>query len=141
MKRVGLAGLALVAVGCASHPAPTDQLASSVAAVRAAKEGGASDVPEAALHLKLADEQVNHAKRLMDDGDNQEAEDRANRASQDAELALAMAREKQSQDRLAHFSQNQAQGSGGESVPTGGAPTQPMNTPSPGPTGTQVSPR
>lgn len=131
MKMVGLAGLTLVAVGCASHPAPTDQLASSVAAVRAAEEAGARDVPDAALHVKLAEEQVNQAKQLMDDGDNQEAEDRAMRAYQDAELALAIAREQQTKEKLAHFADSQRQSSGGESMPMGGMPTQPMNPPVP----------
>ncbi|MET0342970.1 MAG: DUF4398 domain-containing protein [Polyangiales bacterium] len=123
MRSTFLAGLALFAVGCASHPAPTDQVASSLAAVRGAEEAGARDVPEAALHVKLAEEQIQQAKQAMDDDDNLRAEDLAMRAYQDAELALALARESQAKKRLAEFAQTN-QSSGGEAPPAAGpAPT------------------
>ena len=119
MKSTILAGVALIAAGCASHPAPTDQVASSLAAVRGAEEAGARDVPEAALHMKLAEEQIDQAKQAMEKDDNLRAEDLALRAYQDAELALALAREQQAKQRLAQFAQTN-QGSGGE---------QPVNPP------------
>lgn len=118
MKSTILAGVALIAAGCASHPAPTDQVASSLAAVRGAEEAGARDVPEAALHVKLAEEQIDQAKKAMDKDENQRAEDLALRAYQDAELALALAREQQAKQRLSQFAKTE--GSGGE---------QPMNPP------------
>lgn len=108
---LGLIGL----VGCASHPAPTEQLASSLAAVRGAEEVGAKNVPEAALHVKLAEEQIERAKRLMNDGDNAKAEDLAVRAYQDAELALAIAREANSKKKLDSFAS--ANGSAGGEQP------------------------
>lgn len=118
MRTTLMAGLTLLAVGCASHPAPTEQVASSLAAVRGAEEAGAAQVPEAALHLKLAQEQIDRAKQLMEDDENKRAEDLAVRAYQDAELALALAREKASQQRLEEFAQSN-QTSGGEQTTTG----------------------
>jgi hypothetical protein len=53
----------------------------------------AEQVPEAALHLKLAQEQFDKGKALMDDGDNRRATYVLMRSRADAELALAMARE------------------------------------------------
>lgn len=120
MRSTFLAGLALVAMGCASHPAPTDQVASSLAAVRGAEEAGARDVPEAALHMKLAEEQIEQAKKLMEDDDNQRAEDLALRAYQDAELAVALAREAQAKKRISEFAQAS---SGGEQPPPAGGAT------------------
>ena len=88
--------IALVSVAaCASYPAPTERLANALASIRGAQEVGASGSPQAALHLKLAQEQATQAKALMDDGKNERAEYVAQRAQVDAELALAMAREAQ----------------------------------------------
>jgi pyridoxal biosynthesis lyase PdxS len=100
-----------------------------MAAVRGAEEAGASDVPEAALHMKLAQEQIDRAKKLMEDDDNLEAEELAVRANQDAELALALARENQSKQRLQQFAST-SQTAGGES---GAMPAAPANT-NPNPT-------
>ena len=84
---------------CASHPPPTDNLASAIAAVRGAREAGADQVPKAALQLKLAEEQVTQARALMKDGDNERADYMTLRAFNDAELALALAREQQANAR------------------------------------------
>jgi hypothetical protein len=61
--------------------------------VRGAEELGAANVPKAALQLQLANEEVNKAKKLMADGDNEEAHYMALRAGNDAELAIALTRE------------------------------------------------
>jgi pyridoxal biosynthesis lyase PdxS len=128
MKRTFFAAVALIGAGCASHPAPTDQVASSLAAVRGAEEAGALQVPEAALHVKLAEEQIAQAKQLMtDDEDNQRAEDLAIRAYQDAELAIAIAREDASKKKLDQFAQVNGT-AGGENTaaqPATGAPAAP----------------
>lgn len=108
-----MTGLALIAVGCASHPAPTQQVASSLAAVRTADEAGARGVPEAAAHLKLAENQIAEAKQLMEDeDDNLRAEDLALRAYQDAEIALAIARDQNAQNKLTELASTGT--SGGE---------------------------
>lgn len=78
---------------CGSHPAPTAKVASSEAAVRAADELKANDVPAAQLHLKLAQDQLQAAKKLIENGDNARAEYVLNRAQADAELAVALAKE------------------------------------------------
>lgn len=86
--------IAVVAsVGCASYPAPTEHLASSMAAVRAAQETGAASVPKAQLYLKLAEEQTAQAKALIEDGNNERADYMTLRAYNDATLAMAIARQ------------------------------------------------
>jgi hypothetical protein len=50
-------------------------------------------VPRAALHLKLSEEQIAQARRMMERGDNKRADYMTLRAYNDAELALAIARE------------------------------------------------
>ena len=82
---------------CASVPPPNDKQASSAGAIRAAREVGAQDVPVAALHVKLAEEQLEKGKGLMRDGDNENATYVLLRAQSDAELALALAKESKTQ--------------------------------------------
>jgi hypothetical protein len=86
---------AVLVVGCGSYPAPTERVASAEAGIRGAQEVGANNVPQAALSVKLAQEEVQKAKQLMQDGDNRRAELILMRAQADAELALAQAREAQ----------------------------------------------
>ena len=89
--------IALAALGAAcgsSFQPPTDRLASSEAAIRSAKELGAQNDPQAALHVKLADEQVATARHLMKDGENRRADLVLQRAKSDAELAVVLTREK-----------------------------------------------
>ena len=110
---VGLSGLVL---GCSHYPAPTQQVASSMAAVRAAEEAGAQDVPQAALHVKLAQEQLQSAQELMQKEKNKEAERKARRADSDAELAVTLAHEQAAQSKLQQFSQSN-NAAGGEAMP------------------------
>ena len=69
--------LAIVGVmgapGCSSYPVPNAKVASSEAAIRAAHETGSRDVPQAALHLKLAEEQLEQGKKLIRNNDNERA--------------------------------------------------------------------
>ena len=90
---------ALPLAACASYPAPQQHMADSTAAVRGAEEVGAAAQPQAALNLKLAQEELQRAKALMDDGKNEEADFMTLRAKSDAELALALAREHTSEVR------------------------------------------
>ena len=132
MRKTVLAGMAVVAAACASHPAPTEQVATSLAAVRGAEEAGAPAVPEAALHMKLAEEQIEKAKELMGE-DNARAEALAVRASQDAELAIALARESAARQRLQQFAQA-TPSAGGEQAPTMATPPAPTQSTNPGTT-------
>jgi hypothetical protein len=85
--------LPFLAVACASSHMPAEKMASAEAAVRAAREVGAENVPQAELHVKLAQDQIAKARRLIDSGDNDRAAWMLRRADADAELALALARE------------------------------------------------
>jgi hypothetical protein len=85
---VGVAGI----WGCSSYPVPNAKVASSEAAIRAAQETGSSQVPQAALHLKLAEEQLEQAKKLIRNNDNERASYVLARAEADAELAVALSR-------------------------------------------------
>lgn len=101
MKNLHSFGLACVAgalvamlTACgSSFPAPTDRLASAEAASRSARELGADREPRAALHLKLAQEQIDQAKALIQDGDNKRADLVLQRANSDAELSVMLAKE------------------------------------------------
>ncbi len=92
-----IASVLLVSFGTAacggSYPAPTEKMANTTAAVRAAEEVGGNKEPQAALHLKLAEEQLEQAKKLMAEEDNKRADYILMRADADAELAVALARE------------------------------------------------
>ena len=94
MKRLTTAIAVLALCGCASIKIPTERLERESASERGAEELGASTVPSAKLHLQLAKDQTETAKRLAAQGD-----ERAllvmQRAEADAELALVLAREVQ----------------------------------------------
>jgi hypothetical protein len=64
-----------------------------MATARGAQEAGAEAVPDAKLHLTLAQEQIDNAEKLMKDEEYERADHMTLRASADAELALALARE------------------------------------------------
>lgn len=86
--------LALFLSACGSSiPPPSDRLASAEAAARSARELGAEKEPKAALHLKLAAEQIDQAKGLMKEGENRRADLVLQRASADAELSVMLAKE------------------------------------------------
>jgi len=86
--------LVLFLVACGSSiPPPSDRLASAEAAARSARELGADREPKAQLHVRLASEQIDQAKKLMADGDNKRADLILQRANADAELAVMLAKE------------------------------------------------
>lgn len=88
------ATLALGTVACAHQGTlRPEALAASTGEIRAAEEAGADRVPKAALHLKLAREQIEAAKLFARDGDEQRADMVLMRAKADARLALMLAQE------------------------------------------------
>ena len=92
-KYVYIATFALVsATACATTPQSNEKAESSSAAIRAAEEVGAQHEAQAALHLQLAKEQFEHARKLKDPDDKDRADRLLLRAQADAELALALAR-------------------------------------------------
>jgi hypothetical protein len=96
MMPIGALCLITIA-GCASAPIPADKYARSQASVKAAEELNAANEPQAALHLKLAKQQLEQGKKLMKDGDNKNAALVLLRAESDGEAALNIARAKTAQ--------------------------------------------
>ena len=89
--------LAALTFGCSAKrvtaaDAPTEHLAESHAAIRAAEQSGAARVPEAAIYLGFAQQQLVEAERLISQGRHDAAELQLRQASADAQLALAVAR-------------------------------------------------
>lgn len=95
MKQVAIAAPVLAIFGCASTPEPLPQLPQTEAAIAAAETVGATQHPKAALHLKLAKDQLRAAQSLLNKDEEEKAQMTLERARQDAELALALAREQQ----------------------------------------------
>jgi hypothetical protein len=78
---------------CASSPVPADRLARSEAAIRGADVVGADKVPAAAVHLRVAKEELAAARNMIKDGDNMRAEYMLLRSEADATVALTYTRE------------------------------------------------
>ncbi len=66
--------LVVAALGCGGAPKPEARIASSQGAIRGAEEAGARGVPQATLHLQLAEEQRGQALELIKNGENHRAE-------------------------------------------------------------------
>ena len=84
---------AAMLTACGGSEAPTYQLTQSQGEIRAAEEVGAGEVPQAALHLKMAKDYLRRAQTLIDDEEYDRARWALQRAESDAELAIALARE------------------------------------------------
>jgi hypothetical protein len=93
MRHFTLVSSALLIVACGGAAIPQEQLTSAKAVVTGAEVAGAAGEPQAALHLKLAKEQVAKAEALIAEDENEEAARIIDRAQVDAELALALAKE------------------------------------------------
>jgi hypothetical protein len=90
--------LPLAALACGSSmQAPTDEWAAAQADVGRAQAGGAPAVPDARLHLELAQEDLQKSKDMMDK-DNRRATSLVALARTEAQLALSMAKAAQAQD-------------------------------------------
>lgn len=92
---ISTAGLVLATFvsACAAHSVPAARVGSAEATVRAARADGAATTPDAAVYLRLAEQQVDDAKRLIDEGEPERAEWLLVRAEADAALAAALSRE------------------------------------------------
>jgi Domain of unknown function (DUF4398) len=89
-----------VLAGCgATTPVPTDKLARAQETLRQAEATPAvATDPKAVQHLQLAKDQLNYGKKLMLDGDNQDAKWVLMRAQADAEAALYLAHAQAAKD-------------------------------------------
>ena len=93
MKTTSIVLLGLALTGCgAGVPVPADKLARAQEAVRHAEEAPevAAD-PTSSMHLQLARNQLQYAKKLMSDAHNEDARWALMRAEADAEAALHLA--------------------------------------------------
>lgn len=86
-------GLVLAMTACGARPLPAHRVGSAEAAVRSAREHGAKQLPDAAMHLRMAEDQVARARRLIDEGEHERAEWLLVRAEADANVAAALTRE------------------------------------------------
>ena len=85
---------ALTAVSCAacsSYAIPAQHVTGAQTAIAGARSGGAAADPQAATHLKLAEEEFASARGLRNQGDKKEADFMFLRAQVDAELAQSLA--------------------------------------------------
>jgi hypothetical protein len=113
MKPLSFLFVCVAFVGCAARPVPAARVGSAEAAVSAARADGATKLPEAAVHLRLAEEQLVRARRLIRDGEHERAEWFLVRAEADAALADALAREadqKAAADAVANRARDIAEG-------------------------------
>ena len=93
-----LACIASFALACgSSFPPPNDEWAAAQADVGRAEAGGAPSVPDAKLHLQLAQEDLQKSKALIDQ-DNRRAADLIAVARVEAQLALSLAKQQIAQD-------------------------------------------
>jgi hypothetical protein len=96
MFRIGMAVSAVVLMaGCASNPAPTEQMAVSRAAVSSALAAGGNQF--APVQFKSASDKLAAAERAMADKDYELALRLAEQAEVDARLAAEMARSTKAQ--------------------------------------------
>ena len=96
VSKIGIMVFAVAAVataivaGCAANVPLRTEASTSV--IRAAEEAGAAKVPQAALHLQLAKEELELAKGLAAKGKKEQAASMLLRAEADAELAVVLSR-------------------------------------------------
>lgn len=94
LMKFGIVALSAVFAGaCASTPIPVDKLSRAQGSVKTAHELNAERDPTAALHLRLAQEQLDRARKAIEDGDNDRASYLLMRAESDADVSVNLARQ------------------------------------------------
>src|SRR6516225_1575056 len=92
MRFGAIALLPLFAIACgSSYPPPNDEWSAAQQDIGKAEAGGAPDVPDAKLHLQLAQEDLAKSKQLIDQ-DNKRAASLIALARVEAQLALSLAK-------------------------------------------------
>lgn len=91
--KIGLLAVAFLIGGCATVQVPTGSMQNSLSTIKAAEELGAENVPQAKLHLTLAQEQNQKAKDLLVKDEEERAGYVLMRSEADGELALALTHE------------------------------------------------
>ena len=80
-------------VACGGSSLPPAKVADTQSSITAASAVGADQHPQAALHLKMARDQLKQAQGLIDDGKDDQAKLVLERADADAQVALMLTRE------------------------------------------------
>ncbi|MES1188240.1 MAG: DUF4398 domain-containing protein [Myxococcales bacterium] len=86
---------AMLVVACGGSSLPPAKVADTQSSISAAAAVGADQNPQAALHLKMARDQLKQAQALLDDNKGDEARLVLERADADAQVALMITREAQ----------------------------------------------
>jgi hypothetical protein len=114
MRLVAIACLSSFALACGgTFPPPNDEWAAAQADIGRAESGGAPGVPDAKLHLQLAQEDLQKSKALIDN-DNKRAASLIAVARVEAQLALSLAKEQQAQDAAQKAQSDLQKGKGGQ---------------------------
>jgi Domain of unknown function (DUF4398) len=85
-------------VACGGSALPPARVADTQSSISAATAVGADQNPQAALHLKMARDQLQEAQGLINSGKTDQARLVLERADADAEMALMITREAQASD-------------------------------------------
>ena len=109
---IGLPPLFLV-LACGGYPPPQDAYIAAQQDVGRAEQGGAPAGGKAKLYYTQAQEHLQQAKQLMDNGDNQKAEDLINVSRSEAQLALSLAKEQTFEDQAKKAQDDLAKVKGG----------------------------
>jgi hypothetical protein len=92
MKLVAfMVALSAALAACAARPYPAARVGSAEAAVRSADRAGAQGFPDAAMHVRRANDAIAQARELMDAGEYDRAESLLRRAEADAHVATLLA--------------------------------------------------
>jgi hypothetical protein len=113
MRIATIALLAVLTAACgSSFPPPNDEYSAAKTDVGRAESGGAPSVPDAKLHLQLAEEDLQKAKSLIDQ-DNKRAGDLIAVARVEAQLALSLAKQQIAEEQARKAQSDLARAKGG----------------------------
>ena len=90
----------LAVAACGGSSLPPAKVGDTQSSISAAAAVGADQNPQAALHLKMARDQLKQAQGLLDDGKDEAARLVLERADADAEVALMITREAQASENV-----------------------------------------
>jgi len=93
MRFVSTALVAVSVAACGGSSLPPAKAADTQASISAAAAVGADQHPQAALHLKMARDQLKQAQELINRNEGDQARLVLERANADAEVALIITRE------------------------------------------------
>jgi hypothetical protein len=114
MRIAPIALLAAMTAACgSSFPPPNDEYSAAQADVGRAEAGGAPGVPDAKLHLQLAQEDLAKSKTLIDQ-DNKRAADLIAVARVEAQLALSLAKQQLAEEAVRKAQADLAKVKGGQ---------------------------